>query len=469
MDPPTHAAPSAALNPPPNATIDSELGRTLIEAARGLDPLAARGLLKRRYPDATDELIRAATVQSELASRAEPRFGPIARGLLWTSDGLEQASRPSTSRHRAARLAAAGIRSVTDLTCGLGLDALTFAQAGLTVLAVEQDPATASLAAANAKSHGAGRTKVVVGSCTDPTLLHQAGESEAWFVDPARRPMRRDRDGRHLRLDDPEDWSPPWSWVLAQAGRVKSPEPPRPPSAAAPPGSPRVLMVKAAPGLPHNAITSIPGSRVDAEWVSEDGQLLETCVTWWRDDSADASPTGRAAVILDAAGVELVRITARPATPATPATPAAPPPGNDDSTAERAATRPPITGEYLLDPDPAIVRSGVVGEFAAAAGARLIDSHLAYLASGTPLPAELQPAARSWRVLDAGSYDRHRLRVMCAEHGIGHIEVTGRGRRLDPTRVRRDLALPGGGRRGMLVVMGLGSARSTYVCLCEVT
>jgi hypothetical protein len=219
-------------------------------------------------------------------------------------------------------------------------------------------------------------------------------------------------------------------------------------------------MVKAAPGLPHDAISGIPGCRVDAEWVSEDGQLLETCVTWWRDDSADVSPTGRAAVILDAAGGELVRITA---------TLAAPPPGKDDSTAERAATRPPITGEYLLDPDPAIVRSGVVGEFAAAAGARLIDSHLAYLASGTPLPAELQPAARSWRVLDAGSYDRHRLRVMCAEHGIGHIEVTGRGRRLDPARVRRDLALPGGGRRGILVVMGLGSARSTYVCLCEMT
>lgn len=423
---------------PPPAILDSDLGRAVIEAATGLDALAARGILQRRYPAAADELIRAATVQAELAARAEHRFGPLGREFLWTSSGLEQASRPATSHYRAATLRAAGIRSVADLTCGLGMDALAFAQAGMSVVAVEQDPTTASLAAANTCHAAAGRSvEVILGSCTDPAVLDLASEADAWFVDPSRRSEQRHPDGRHLRLDDPQQWSPPWAWVLAQAQRV-----------GAAPASPRVLMVKAAPGLPHEEITDVPGCQVDAEWLSQGGQLLETCVSWWRADVAVAAPSRRAAVILDEDGRALVRIVA-------------------DSVPPPATAHPPLSGEYLFDPDPAIVRSGVVTEFATAAGARLVDSHLAYLASSEPMSPALTPAARSWQVLDSGTYDPRRLRAACAEHGIGHLEVTGRGRRLDPTRVRRELRLPGSGARGVLVVMSLGPTRTTYVCLCR--
>ena len=44
---------------------------------------------------------------------------------------------------------AAGLGSVLDLCCGIGSDALAFARAGLRVEAVERDPATAAVAAAN--------------------------------------------------------------------------------------------------------------------------------------------------------------------------------------------------------------------------------------------------------------------------------------------------------------------------------
>lgn len=449
------------MNPRPPATeLDSDHGRALVAAARGLDPLHARERLRHTFPGATDDLIRAATLQAELATRAEFRFGLRAHTILWSSNGLEQASRPSTSWHRAATLAAAGVGHVADLTGGLGLDALAFAAAGMSVLAVEQDPATAALAAANGRRLGDGRVEVAVGSCMDPTVLRRAETADAWFVDPSRRSGQRDRDGRHLRLDDPEQWSPPWSWVLAQARLIGAAGP-------AARSTPRVLMVKAAPGLPHEAIVQVPGCRVATDWVSQDGQLLETCVAWWRDETAGAGPVrspdrtagraDRAAVILDAEGNTLVRIDST----ATSAAPTKQPHSTDGT-----RPHPPVAGDYLFDPDPAIVRARLVADLASTAGARLIDPHLAYLASHTPLPSPLRPAARSWRVLESGPYDPRRLRATCAEHGIGHIEVTGRGRHLDPARVRRELRLSGGGDRGVLVVMALGPARTTLVCLC---
>lgn len=424
---------SVTLMPSPRACeLDSDLGRALIEAAHELDPLTARAPLRRRYPDASDELIRAATLQAELAQRAEPRFGPIAHEVLWSSDGLEQASRPGVARYRARRLAAAGVDATADLTCGLGLDALAMAAEGITVLAVEQDPATASLAAANARRLGGGRIEVIHGACTAADVQASAAEADAWFVDPSRRSERRGRDGRHLRLDDPESWSPPWSWVVAQAG------------------TPRILMVKAAPGLPHEAIVDVPGCRVDAEWVSQGGQLLETCVTWTRPTGDPAAHLSRAAVMLDAGGEVILRVTVAPSRPHT----------------NHPTAGVPAVGEFLLDPDPAIVRSGTVLDFARLAAARMIDPHLAYLVVSHPLPPALQPAARTWQVLDSGDYDPRRIRAVCAAHDIGGVEVTGRGRRLDPARVRRDLKLRGRGKRGVLVVMGLGPSRVTQVCLC---
>ena len=53
--------------------------------------------------------------------------------------------------------AAAGVRTLADLGCGLGADAIAAARAGIAVYAVEADPATAALAAANAEAPAAGR------------------------------------------------------------------------------------------------------------------------------------------------------------------------------------------------------------------------------------------------------------------------------------------------------------------------
>lgn len=110
--------------------------------------------------------------------------------------------------------------SVADLGCGLGLDALALAEVGLSVLAVERDPATAELARANAAALGlAARLHVVTGAAEEADL----SAVDAVFADPARRAHGR-------RLHDPQQWYPPLAWVLAR--------------------SVDALGVKVAPGLP---------------------------------------------------------------------------------------------------------------------------------------------------------------------------------------------------------------------------
>ena len=76
--------------------------------------------------------------------------------MFFTRDGLEQATRPVVADQHAQRFVAAGVRRVVDLGCGIGSDALAFVRAGLEVVAVERDPDTAAVAAANL----AGRAEV---------------------------------------------------------------------------------------------------------------------------------------------------------------------------------------------------------------------------------------------------------------------------------------------------------------------
>jgi hypothetical protein len=144
---------------------------------------------------------------------------------------------------RAARFAASGATRVWDLGCGLGLDALALADAGLSVTAVERDPVTAILAAANLGAS----TRVVAGDLVG--IISEIGPDDAVFLDPARRTGR----GRSW---DVADLSPSWDVVTSLADGT------------------RVACVKLGPGVPYSLLPD------DAEtiWVSEAGDLVEAAV-----------------------------------------------------------------------------------------------------------------------------------------------------------------------------------------------
>jgi SAM-dependent methyltransferase len=228
--------------------VDAELARwvvsdeavpALAEAAAQADPgsLAAASALRRHWPA---DRAAAALTQVALRRRAVAKFGERAGRLFFTPDGLEQATRSEVAAWRARRLRAAGAGAVVDLGCGIGADALALVDAGLQVVAVEADAATAVLARANL-----GQDATVL--CGDaqhlaPELLSGGA---AVFADPA----RRTGSGRTWRV---ADFSPPWDFVT---GLLEG----------------RLGCVKAAPGLPS---TFLPEA-VATTWVSHRGDLVE--------------------------------------------------------------------------------------------------------------------------------------------------------------------------------------------------
>jgi hypothetical protein len=106
------------------------------------------------------DLVAAALTQSRLRARAVGKFGDFAGGMIFTPDGLEQATRLEVAAQHAQRFRAAGVRHVLDLGCGIGADAMALAGLDLQVTAVDADELTAAIAGVNLR-HWPGATTSV--------------------------------------------------------------------------------------------------------------------------------------------------------------------------------------------------------------------------------------------------------------------------------------------------------------------
>jgi len=369
----------------------------------GGEPLAAATALRAR--GVSPGLAAAALTQADLRRRAAAKFGAAAAVMLFTRTGLEQATRAVVADRRAGRLAAAGVRSLADLGCGLGSDALAAARRGIRVHAVDADPLTAALAAVNAEA--AGLADLVTVECADATTV-PVERFDAVFADPARR-----RAGRG-RVMDPRSWSPSWDFIATLPERV-----------------PRTVL-KLAPGIDH---ALLPGG-AEGEWVSVDGDLVEAA--FWCGPLAEFPrraillPTGAGPA---SAGLQLT------------------------GTGVEAAPVGPV-GAFLYDPDPAVVRSHLVAEFAAAIGGRIADPEIAYVYTDTGIDTGF---GRRLEVTDVLPFSLKRLRSLLRERGIGRLEIRKRGSALEPEQLRRDLRLSGSA-GASLVLTRVAGAPTVLLC-----
>jgi SAM-dependent methyltransferase len=342
------------------------------------DGLAAAGRLRSAYgPD----LAAAALHQASLRRRARTKFGDRAAELFFTRDGLEQATRPVVAEHHAARVVAAGARRVVDLGCGIGTDALAFAAAGLDVVAVERDPDTAAVAAANLGERG----RVVCADAEDVAAALLTPGTAA-FCDPAR------RSGRG-RLWQVQDFTPSWDLVTGLLDGT------------------RVAGVKLGPALPH---AFVPDT-AEAEWVTARTETVE--VGLWA--GSGARPEVNAALLLPGGRLEVPR-----------------------PTPERPAPRLPVgaAGTYLYEPDGAVIRAGGVALLGSRLDARLLDPQIAYLTADRRVET---PFATAFEVLEVLPYGLKPLRRWVREHGVGTLEIKKRGLEVDPAELRRRLQASG--------------------------
>lgn len=348
-------------------------------------------------------LVAAALTQSRLRARAEARFGAHAARMLFTDAGLQQCTRPVVAAGHAARFVAAGAGHLADLGCGLGTDSMAFARAGLRVLAADRDPAAVVAARHNLAPWP--RARVVETDVTDPGL--DLAGVDAAYLDPA----RRTPDGR--RVLDPRQAQPPLAFVEELSTRLPA------------------VAVKVAPGIAHELV---PGS-ASAQWVSVDGEVVEAGL-WFGTVRPQAQ---RQALVLRGGGRTLLE--------------------------GPAPTDPPVAapGAFLLEPDGAVIRAGLVTLVAAQAGGWLLDPTIAYVSTDTPPDAGTLRVADGYRVLDVFGFGLKPLRTYLRARDVGVLTIKKRGTAVEPEMLRRRLRLRGaasatvvltrvGGRQSILVV-----------------
>jgi hypothetical protein len=93
---------------------------------------------------------------------------------------------------------------------------------------------------------------------------------------------------------------------------------------------------------------------------------------------------------------------------------------------------------YLYEPDPAILRAGLVQDLGAELGAAQLDPDIAYLTSDRLTPT---PYARLWAVEAWFPFGLKRLRHVLRQRGIERVTVKKRGSPLQPEDVIQALRL----------------------------
>jgi THUMP domain-like/RNA cap guanine-N2 methyltransferase len=425
-----NADPTVLLTPPGQEL----LALLAAEPDGGGTPLAVAVRLRRHYPA---DLVAAATAQHELRLAARAKFSR-AMQMLFTRAGYEQSSAEPIARYRAARFG--GATRVADLCCGIGGDLLALAS-GREALAVDRDDVHARLALHNAAVYGqAANVRAVVADVRDIRL----DGLDAVFIDPARRsgpgtaggPARTGtaaRTGAAAPAGAPHRFrtglsEPPLDWCFALAERVPA------------------VCVKAAPGLPAGLIPD----GWEAEFIA-DGRDLKEAVLWSPAlATAPAAGSGgpRRALVLSGSGAHA--LVACPGDPV------------------------PVTEprEYLLDPNPAVTRSGLVEDLARALSASdnpgdspdagtpdggspngggdvaKIDPQIAFLTLDRPVQT---PFARTLRVLDSAPWNEKRFARRLRELGIGAADIRRRGLAGDVDQIHRRLKLAGPNRATIVI------------------
>ncbi len=289
---------------------------------------------------------------------------------------------------------------VHDATCSIGTEMAALRQRAVPVVGSDIDPVRLTMA-----QHNLGATAHLCRA----DALHPVTRDAVVLVDPARR-----RGGQ--RRFKPDDYQPGLRQVMDCYGG----------------SSGRDLVVKCAPGIDFDGVGRL-GFDGEIEVTSYRGSVREACL--W---SAGLAGSGvrRRASILDS-GEQIT-----------------------DAEPDDCLVRP--AGRWIIDPDGAVVRAGLVRHYAARHGLWQLDPAIAYL-SGDRLP----PAIRGFEVLEQLAFDERRLRQALAARDCGALEILVRGVGVDPDALRRRLR-PRGGQPLSVVITRVGSGAAShaaaYVC-----
>lgn len=371
--------------------------------------------LKETYGDNARALVEVA-----LARRSAAAKFSAARAEQWImdSDSVQQATPQVVAEFRAAHLLSLGVRDVVDVTCSVG-----------TELAALAAPAAGALSAGAGAAPAAGQAGVgagfqrIIGGDLDPQRVrmarHNVPDVPALVMDALRPalstsvlapgtvvladPARRTSSGRVTKLSDLRPRLEDLAAVYSEQGIDTA--------------------IKCAPGIDYAEFDG----QVDV--VSVDGNVKEACLY-----TPGLSQCGRRAVMLGVASGQQEII--------------------DDHMPEQDKVA--EVGKYIVDPDGAVVRAGLVRHYAAKYGLWQLDERIAYL-TGPAVP----PGRRGFEVLEQVPF-KHVRKALVAR-GIGAVEILVRGVDINPDEVRKKWKLKGS-EEASVVVTRIGDKAWAFIC-----
>ncbi len=341
-----------------------------------------------------------------LRRRAKDKLGQLGpefdvSNWLFTDEALQQATAAPVALHRAARLA--GRPGGPDVVVHDATCSIGTELAALHLSGIRplgSDIDPVRLAMAR---HNLG----AAADLCRADALHPVTRGAVVVVDPARRLGGR----RRLRVDEHQ----PGLGQLIDTYRGRN------------------LVVKCAPGIDFDQLRWL-GFDSEIEVTSYRGSVREACL--WSAGLAQPGVRRRASV-LD----RNEEIT--------------------DAEPGECPVRP--AGRWIVDPDGAVVRAGLVRHYGARHGLWQLDPDIAYL-SGDRLP----PGIRGFEVLEQVVFEERRLRQALSALDCGPLEVLIRGVRADPDALRRRLRLRGSRPLSVVITrIGSGPAGRATVFVCR--
>jgi hypothetical protein len=368
--------------------------RLLAEVSKVPAPLPADISRWRRL--ASPEAAAAAIRLADCRRRASAKFSRADR--MWFNPvGLEQATAETVARHKAARFQAP---IVVDLCSGIGGDAIALARQSQ-VLAVDLDPGMCRRVAWNAAAYGVDGQVLPCQAWAEKFAVPPG----AWVhVDPDRRASKQSRARSVV------DYEPGPGFLSDLARRT-------------PAGA-----IKLSPA--SDFATHFSGSRFEVELISLNGECKEATV-WF----GAAAGRRRRATCLPGGATWTDR---------------------DGDPSARAPVE--QVSAFVYDPDPALIRAGLLDSFAAAHQLARLKSDIDYLTSRRLF---FHPLLSAFEVREVLPLDLKQLKRWVRDHDIGTLEIKTRGLDLTPEQVRFALR-PTGDRATTLLLCG-GAGRSLAI------
>ncbi len=299
---------------------------------------------------------------------------------------------------RQYRASRIGTKRVVDACCGIGADSLALAAAGTDVIGIDQDMVRIEIARHNAHILGLDARFQIGDVCVG------LPDAELVFFDPG----RRDEQGR--RIYDVDHYQPPLNTI----NKWSHPQ----------------VVVKLSPGVDLSQIEAY-GGRV--EFISVNGDLKEAVL--WRDGTAKRP----SATLLTDNKVYQWDVAA------------------DGAHFDRSLSEP---RSWLVEPDPALLRAGLVEDVAAHFNGHLLDETIAYFTTDQkPNSAWV----RAWAILDWMPFNLKHLRTYLRQHQVGNVTVKKRGTAVTPETLIPQLKLKGNQSR-VLVLTRCQGRQIVLIC-----